>query len=184
MVSRIIALLFLPILGWIHQGGGTGVHGGPTPTPTPPADVEFVTGITATFFSNVDAEKGMKITVGASNITVTELGIYGNSSHYYSTVILYIRDAAGTSLGNVTVTWGTAAQYYYTTLSSPVTLTASTTYYIMTEDMNFNDMYMSTGTTVTTTSAATLDGGASGQPPAADGTGANHTYGPLNFKYH
>lgn len=151
-------------------------------------DTSFITsvntpaGTTAPF-----GELGMKITVGATPITVTELGIYGNTVKTAATMDLYIRsaDGAGTDLGHGTATWGAGAQFYYVTLSSPVVLSASTSYYIMAGPLVFEAVYDISGTTtVTWTAAASLDDAAFGQPPTAEGAAAGKVYGPLDFKYH
>jgi len=157
---------------WQVVSGGGGV------------DTEFITSVNAGTKSAIDGFFGMKITVGGSAITVTEVGIYGNATHYHGTFDVYVRSLTGTDLGHATVTWGTAAQFYYATLSSPITLNASTSYYIMTDDLNSDDVYISANTTVTPTAVATVDDAAFGQPPADEGTGSNHSYGPLSFKYH
>lgn len=144
---------------------------------------EFITATTPGTLVGPADQRGMKITVGGSSITVTELGIYGNASHYSTSITLYIRSSGGTDLGNCSVgSWGTAAQWYWGTLGTPVVLSASTVYYIMTDSLAFNDVY-GTGTTVTPTSVATVDDAAYGQPPADEGVGSNRCSGPLNFKY-
>lgn len=148
-----------------------------------PATLEFITATTPGAIIAPSDERGMKITVGGSPITVTELGIYGNNSHYSSSMTLYIRSAAGTDLGNCSVaSWGAAAEWYWGVLGSPVVLSASTVYYIMTAGLASNDVY-GTATTVTPTSAATVNDAAYGQPPQDEGVGSNRCTGPLNFKY-
>jgi len=132
-------------------------------------------------------EKGMKITVGVTPITVTELALWGNVGQYSTTILVYVRDSGGSSLGSVAVDTpsgsGVAGAYNWGTLSSPVALSANTVYYIMTAALAFNTVG-SGGTSVTPTSAATVDDTAFGQPPADEGTLPNRCYGPLNFKYH
>lgn len=172
------ALSLLLSVTAICRGGGYYFAGGAV------TDTPFVTSASLGILSAIDGFYGMKITVAGSPITVTELGIYGNASHYSASITLYIRSSTGTDLGNVSVTWGTGGQYYYGTLASPVVLSASTVYYIMTDDLNANDVYASATTTVTTTGVATVNDAAFGQPPSDETTGAGHAYGPLNFKYH
>lgn len=147
------------------------------------ASTEFITATTLGTLSGPAGQRGMKITIGGSNITVTELGIYGNASHYSSSISLFIRSSTGTDLGNCSVgSWGTDSQWYWGTLGTPVVLSASTVYYIMTDTLSFNDIY-GPSTTVTPTSVATVNDAAYDQPPQDEGAGSNRCYGPLNFKY-
>ena len=147
-------------------------------------DTAFITGVTLGSKTSQTVQLGMKITIGASPITVTEVGIYGNNTKFSPTMDVYIRSSGGADLGHATVTWGAASQFYYATLSSPVVLSASTVYYVMTDALGFNDIYTSATTTVTTTAAATTNDAAYGQPPTGEGSAAGKVYGPLDFKYH
>lgn len=183
-MKTLLAVLFLPTLmfaaatmPWIKfargPGGSSGGGGG----------TEFVTGITSlASLVSVSEESGMKITVGGSPVTVSELGIYGNSGTHRGTVVLHVRSSGGTSLGTATVTWGTSAQWYWGTLGSPVVLSASTVYYIMTEDLNVDDVH-GPATIVTSTAVATINDSAYGQPPSDQGFGAGRSTGPVSFKY-
>lgn len=149
-------------------------------------DITFITGQTVGTDSSPVDERGMKITVGASPITVTELALWGNAGQYAATITLHVRAADGTSLGSVAVNTpsgtGVAGAYNWGTLSSPVVLSAGTSYFIMTAGLAFNTI--GSAAAVTSTAAATVDGSAYTQPPLDEGAGANRSYGPLNFKYH
>ena len=152
------------------------------PTTAVAADTQFVTSFSGGTLSEVNEPRGFKFTVGGTGITITEVGIYGNASHYSSAMTVYVRASDGTDLGNASVTWGTGTQWYWATLSSPVTLSASTTYYLMTANMGYN--YINNNVTNTTTAAATINDGADGQPPTDTGVGAGHSQYAINFKYH
>lgn len=153
----------------------------PWKTAVAAGDTEYVTTWSGGSLSDsAGNERGFKFTVGGSPITVTELGIWGNASHYSSSMTVYLRSSGGTDLGNVSITWGTAGQWYWGTLSSPVTLSASTTYFIMTASLSFNHRHRNFVPTVT--GAATYNNGAEAQPPVDSGFSV--TEAALNFKYH
>jgi hypothetical protein len=132
---------------------------------------------------DVTGERGMQITVGASPISITQLALWGHAGQYSTTITLYIKSSDGTSLGSVAVQTpagtGTAGAFNWGTLSSPVALSASTTYYIMTAPLAYNTVIRSS---LTTTAAATLNGRATDQPPTLEAS-ENFCYGPLNFRY-
>ena len=144
------------------------------------ADTEYVTSWSGGTLTDIDGQRGFKFTVGGSPITVTELGIWGNASHYSSSMTVYLRASDGTDLGNVSITWGASSQWYWGTLSSPVTLSASTVYFIMSADMGYN--HVNRDFVPTVTGAATYNNGAISQPPINSGFSAVEA--ALNFKYH
>jgi hypothetical protein len=148
------------------------------------SNVEFIISqVIGTNVSPVD-ERGMKITIGADDIEITELALWGNSGQYAATIILHVRDQDGVSLGSIAVNTpagtGTVDAYNWGVLASPVTLSSGSVAFIMTEGLAFNSI--KTGTTLTTTSAATVNGQASAQPPTLESSSSD-CYGPLNFKY-
>ncbi len=90
------------------------------------------TGATADSSGGGNYYMGMKFTVGASNITVTSLGrlkIAGNSGTHN----MIIASSSGTTLAtvDVSVASGTDGQYVYVPLTAPVTLTAGTSYFLV-----------------------------------------------------
>ena len=80
---------------------------------------------------------------------------------------------------------GTAGQFKYANLSSPVVLAAGATYYVASQETASGDFWYNYDTTLTTTSVATelstvySSGGGVWIP---DGT-AGQTFGPVDFKY-
>jgi hypothetical protein len=146
------------------------------------AETEFVTSFSGGSLLDVTNPHGFKFTVGASNITITEVGIYGNSSYHDSTKTVYVRASDGTDLGNASVTWGNSSQWYWAALSSPVILSAGTVYYLMTASLGYS--FTNYNISLTTTSAATVNDAANGQPPGASGTGTGFSEAGINFKYH
>jgi hypothetical protein len=100
----------------------------------------------------------MQITVGSSPLTVTALGrlvLSGNTQAHEITLV----DAANNLLGSVTVNTAgmTVGQFVYAALSSPVTLSASHVYYILSMENVGGDFWYADNVNVTTTSAAILD---------------------------
>ncbi len=158
---------------------------GPAATP-PPAGTAFITGQSlGTPRSNFTAELGCVIVVGGSNITVTQLGrwvISGNSASH----LLKIRKASDASVvGSVSVntSGATTGAFLYGTLGSPITLNASETYYLLSEETNMGDEWYDNDTTVTSTAVASVDSAG-----YYDGTlhapgSAGQTYVLVSFKY-
>jgi hypothetical protein len=149
-----------------------------------------VTGTTLdTVRNNYSGFVGMKIGAGASPITVTALGrifVAGNSGTH---VIKLVNAADGSDVAggfvSLGMAGGTAGQFKYAPLSSPVTLGAGTTYYLVSQEFNGGDFWHNYNTTVITTSVA-----AELSPVYSPGGGvwnaggsAGQTFGPVDFKY-
>jgi hypothetical protein len=133
---------------------------------------------------------GMRLTVGANALTVTELArifVSGNNGVH---TVKFVRASDQTDVPNgsisLAMSGGTAGQFKYGTLSSPVTLAANTIYYLVSEEFAGGDQwYDQSTTTVATTGAGTCDGGVfsgSGFPWTLLAN-PNHTFGPVDFKY-
>jgi len=146
----------------------------------------FVKGATR---NNYSGFVGMKITVGATPITVTELGrlyVSGSGSHTLKLAEATVAGAYVTG-GSVTLTAaGTLDQFQYATLASPVTLAANTAYYVLSGETAGGDPWYDDDATITATSVASLGGpvygtGVGNWTPI--GTLAGKSFGPVNFKY-
>lgn len=128
---------------------------------------------------------GIYFTVGAAPITVTEIGRWVVSGNLLTHDIT-IRNLSNTDLGtvNVATLGATAAAYLYGTLGSPVVLSASTKYYILSKEENSGDQWYDSADT-TMTLAAQIASGGGGYIAAGSLTdsSANHVFGPVNFKY-
>lgn len=87
---------------------------------------------------------GMRITVGGSNITVTDLGrIFLNGNTGTHTVKI-VREADGANVGSpvsISMPGGTHNQFKYVPLPSPVTLTAGQVYYIVSDEVSTGDQF-------------------------------------------
>jgi hypothetical protein len=153
------------------------------------AETAYVTGrVLGTVRNDYTGFVGMRIGVGASPITVTALGrmyVAGNSgTHVLKLVNANGSDVAGGSV-SLTMSGGTAGQFKYASLSSPVVLAAGATYYVASQETAGGDYWHNYDTTVTTTGvAAELSTGYSpgGGVWIPDGT-AGQTFGPVDFKY-
>lgn len=139
--------------------------------------------------NNFDGGVGFGFTVGASNITVTELGrwvISGNSGSH----LIKIVDAAGAIVGTGSATLNTSGLsvgYNYVSIT-PLVLTAGNTYYLVSDEANGGDQW-NDEQPVTSTADATVIGsyyiiGTGGfNPPQLAASGVR-AYVPVNFKYH
>lgn len=149
--------------------------GGASPTTN-----TWVTSVTGGFASapGGDTESGFKITVGASDIVVTDLGVYFETGTY-ADVLVKLRNSSCTVLASATVADGggsIAELRWAPTLGTAITLTAGQVYYITRDHTGFNEILQ--GASYTTTSAATLNSGAN--ESCAD---PSYTAG-VNFKYY
>jgi hypothetical protein len=130
--------------------------------------------------------------VCANNATCLALGrwvVPGNNQ----THVLSLCSSSCTVLASVTVDTSdaTPATYVYGSLATPCSLTAGTTYLIMSQETSGGDQfYDDAGTTVACTSlagevnAAYADGPLPSLSGCSDGdSGTNHAAGPLNMQY-
>lgn len=142
--------------------------------------------------NNQDGCIGGYFTVGGASITVTDLGrwvISGNSASH----TLYLTDASGNRLGSVAVnTSGASVGFLYGSIT-PVVLSASTKYRILSTEVNGGDNFYDFGA-YTTTAVAALGGGnydgsavdcaANPIPGISEVAVAGDMYVPIDFKYH
>jgi Concanavalin A-like lectin/glucanases superfamily/Bacterial Ig domain/Chitobiase/beta-hexosaminidase C-terminal domain/Bacterial Ig-like domain (group 2) len=139
--------------------------------------------------NNYSGFVGMTITVGASPITVTALGRMVVAGNTGSHVVKIVQEANGVDVagGSVTVNTGigTPGSFVYAPLSSPITLNANTSYYVVTQEMmggdqwyDYNNSILQT-TNVASINSAVYNSGSSYITPGSMG----QTYGPVNFLY-
>ncbi|HEV7746081.1 MAG TPA: RHS repeat-associated core domain-containing protein [Pyrinomonadaceae bacterium] len=149
----------------------------------------FVTGKTlAALRSDSPGWAGFEMTVAGQAVTVTSLGRYcaaGNSLTHELRVIRSSDNAMVASV-NVSMSGCTAGQTKYATLATPVTLTANTTYRLVSYEVGGDNFHDWTGLTLTTTAVATVlhgvyttDGGSTWGPAG----GAGSSYVPVDFQY-
>jgi fibronectin type 3 domain-containing protein/sarcosine oxidase gamma subunit len=159
-------------------------------TNAPPTNTPFITGQTlGTLRNDVSNWVGCRFAVGTSAITVKELGrwvVAGNSGTH---AIKLVNQATGVDVAGGSVTVNTAGAptgaFVYATLSSPVTLSANTTYYLVSQETAGGDQWYGADTTVTTTSVGSMNKAArfDGTSWFVSGNLTSNTYGPSNFKY-
>jgi hypothetical protein len=136
--------------------------------------------------NNYDGPVGMKITVGASPITVTSLGrmfFTGNSASH----TVRLTDNAQTDLAtaSIPITGGVNNAWTYVAIT-PQTLSASTSYYIMSQEVNAGDQFADTAGVTPGSSDATIAGSvyADNFNVFQVAVTGNNCYVPVNFKYH
>ena len=112
-----------------------------------------------TMRNNYTGYVGMNITVGAAPITVTALGRIVAGSNGGSHIVKIVQASTGADVpgasASVNVGSGTPGTFAYATLSSPVTLSANTAYYVVTQETFGGDSWYDFDSSVQTTSAAT-----------------------------
>jgi hypothetical protein len=128
---------------------------------------------------------GMKVTVGASNLSVSSLGrvCVTNSSQTHTVELVNAATSAAVATASVSMSGCTANTFVYTTLASPVTLTAGASYYLASQENLNGDMWFDHGA-LTTTSAAQSTSSVyfyNGAWQSIDGP--NTSYVPANLLY-
>jgi hypothetical protein len=94
------------------------------------------------------------------------------------------QDVSGGSV-SISMPGGTPGSFVYANLTTPVTLNANTTYYLVSLEAQSGDLWYDVNTSLQTTSVATETTGMysyNGAAYLSYGSG-NHSYGPVNFLY-
>lgn len=146
----------------------------------------FVTAVQsngATLRTDVSEQVGMKFTVGAAPITVTQLGrMYHAGNNKVHTVKLV--DAAGKTIATASVNMNQGSPdglgFKYAGIT-PVTLSANTSYYLYSLEIQYGDNWYNNTASVSTTAAAAVNNASYGDR-VVNGSAGN-TYGAVNFKY-
>jgi hypothetical protein len=138
---------------------------------------------------------GFQFTVGGASKVITAVGRYkaaGDSASHF--VAIYTGSAgAPVTNGSATINMSNAADadgYVYVTLATPITVSASTIYRCMSVEATGVDHFYDSDTSVTANAVISVDngcydsGGAAGGGSTGTTGGANHAYGPVNFKFH
>lgn len=182
MVMRkyLLILLLLPVFAAAQSPLKKLVKTG---TISPPTTFEFITSPgSGTLRSDYGDFVGCAFTVGASNITVSELGrwvVSGNSG----THTIKITDAANVTIVSASInTSGLSVGYNYVACT-PTVLTSGVTYYIFSGETNGGDQWYNAAA-ATCTAAGTIDASMYiiGGVITLNATGSE-TYVPINFKY-
>ncbi len=155
----------------------------------------FVTGQTigTPRTNGAGAVTGFRVTVGAAPITITHVGRYKALANSQTHFVGFFTDgsspiAGGSALVNMSLS-ADPDGYVYTALAVPLVLSAGTSYRLMAEEFTAGDIFYDADTTITTTAVGTVSDGCydTGGPMGGGATGqiggANHSYGPVTFKY-
>jgi hypothetical protein len=131
---------------------------------------------------------GMRIQVGTSDLSVSSLGrwvVAGNSQAHPMRLVT----TAGTDVATATVATSgqPAGAFAYTALGAPVTLSANTTYYLLSQEFAGGDTWYDYNTATITTAAASDTGvvwAMNGTPNTFNAGGsAGQSYGVPNLLY-
>ncbi|MEO8425632.1 MAG: Ig-like domain-containing protein, partial [Verrucomicrobiota bacterium] len=147
----------------------------------------FVTGATLGSLRNdFNGWLGMKFTV-ASPLSVTALGRYVISGNSRTHTVKLVNASNGTDVPNgsvsIALSGATAGQFKYVGLSSPITLLANTSYYVVSQESPGGDDWADESTTVTTSGVASCDGAILNSASWLYRPPANTTFVPVNFMY-
>ena len=156
----------------------------------PPAAASYVTGtVLGTLRNDYSGFVGVQVVVGANPITITDLGRIVASGNSGTHTVKLVQASDGTDVpgGSVSIaTSGEAAgQFLYGTLSTPVTLAAGATYYVVSQETPGGDTWYNWDTEVTTAGVAEDNAVVWGTGPSEWNTYAavNHAFVPVDFKY-
>jgi hypothetical protein len=161
-----------------------------TITVNPTTTTSFVTGVALGAVRNdFDGWLGMKFTVGSSPITVTALGRFSLSGNAGTHPMKLVDALSGADVPNGSVSVSLAGaivdQFKYGTLTSPITLSANKSYFLVSRETWGGDDWAVESTAVTTTGKATCDGAIlndSGFWNLRPFSG--RTFVPVDFKYY
>jgi hypothetical protein len=150
----------------------------------------FVTGetLSVTLRNDYTGWVGMKFTVGATAIKVRDVGRWvcvGNTGSHTVKLVVASTGVDVTGGSAVVNTSGALSeQFLYAALTSPVTLAANTSYYIVSQETSGGDQWFQYDTVLSHTTAASVPNAvsATGSSYIAHGA-ANNCFGPLSFKY-
>ncbi|MBA2704400.1 MAG: hypothetical protein H0U60_11165 [Blastocatellia bacterium] len=131
---------------------------------------------------------GMKITVGSQAITVYSLGRIFVSGNTGTHTVKLVRASDSVDLASVSIpmTGGTAGQFKYVNLTTPIRLAANTSYYVASKEVNNGDFWYDSNTIVGSTTIATVNGrvtSTNGTTWSTSGAVAGNVYVPVDLKY-
>jgi len=155
------------------------------------APVPFVTGqtLSTTIRSDYSGWVGMKFTVGATPITVCELGRWVLSGNTASHTVKLADATTGNDLPGASVTVATAGApvgFKYATLAAPVTLNAYSSYYLLCQEtLNGDKWYQGNTTLIPAPGVATINNAASTKDGITytNALGSNNCHVPVSFTY-
>jgi hypothetical protein len=143
----------------------------------------FVVGTSANTFSGW---AGMEFTISTNSLSVFAVGRVHAPGDVQKHTVKIIEKATLFDVASVLLdsAGGTDGQMQTAALTSPVTLNANTTYYIVSQEMAGSDNLYLDDSTIQTTGAATVAHAISGDGVTFfPGIPGNHCFGPLTFQY-
>jgi fibronectin type 3 domain-containing protein len=130
----------------------------PTPTPTPPTPTPTGTNMVQSVSLGTASQwfpgwLGMEFTTGSSAVSVSQLGRWVVAGNSQSHTLELVDAATGSVLASTTLNMAgqTTGQFAYASLSSPVTLAANHTYYLVSMENSGGDAWYDNDTVVTAT---------------------------------
>jgi hypothetical protein len=148
----------------------------------------FITNTTlVTQRNNLSGWVGMKFTTGTQPVKISSLGrmsVTGNTQTHTLKVVR-ASDSVAVATTSVSMSGSTAGQFKYAALAAPVTLTANTAYYAVSQETNAGDKWYDSDTAVTSTNVATVNNAVSSLNGTTwtNLTTAQRSFGPVNLKY-
>ena len=152
-----------------------------------PAGAALVTAKTlGTTRNNYTGWVGMKILIGTSPMTVSALGRIVGPGNTASHTVKIVDATSNVDVPGATAlvltAGGATGSFAYSSLASPVTLSANTSYYLVSQETAGGDQWYDNDTVVVTASVASVTAPAYGTPYALAGA-AGHSYVPVDLKY-
>ncbi len=154
-----------------------------------PPSQPFVTGKTlAAQRADAPGWAGFEMSVGTQPITLTSLGRHCSAGNSLTHEVRVIRSSDNSVVAstNVAMSGCTAGTTQYASLANPVTLSANTSYRVVSYEVGGDLFHDWTGLSLTTTAAATVLHGVyttdGGQTWGSAG-GSNNSYVPVDFQY-
>jgi hypothetical protein len=177
--------------GSFTQIGGTGNSYGPVALKTFDAHTtEFATVQTLStgFYNNSNSWRGLKFTVGSTPLTIGYLGRWVRSGNNQNHVVKLVNASTGVDVSGGSVTVATsgmpAGDYAYAKLTTPVTLSANTAYYLVSQEASGLDYWIGSGTTLSSQGVAVINSAVYNETGTWVTTGSTgNSFWPVNFKY-
>jgi hypothetical protein len=155
----------------------------PSVTPQPPFVTSFNT--LGGVLNNFGGFIGMAVLVGGTPVTVYALGRLMVTGNNGSHELRMVDGSNNSTLGSVLVNMagGTVGSFVYGRLTSPITLAANATYFIVSAEQNGGDGWHDPGTTLLTTNVATVTSSVVGDGVNFTQDFPGRAYVPLDFLY-
>lgn len=152
-------------------------------------DTKFITGQTlGAVLSTFTGWVGMRVVCGAAGITITTLGRWVKSGNSQSHLLEVVEGQTKAILGSVSVdtAGATAGQFQYAVLSSPISIIADESFFVMTPETSGGDQLYDHTTSVTATAVATVTAAYYTTDNSTFNSAATGTVcdGPVTFQYH